>query len=128
LSLPCWASSWRMSSMRRRASSSSKRPARAAGAARAAAHTSSEASRRAAAGVLFTRVLDIRAAVLCPRGLVVTLRLRLFLAIAHGLDASVAHAQDGHHLLDGLGAALAQREVVLAAAALVAIAFDADVG
>src|SRR5207253_10286031 len=114
-SRPCCDSSWRSASMRRRASSSSKRPARAAGAdaARAAA------SARVAAPALFTRVLDVGAAVLRPRRLVVPGRDRLLLAVADGLDAPVAHAEDRHHLLHRFGAALPEREVVFAAAALV---------
>src|SRR5207302_1720160 len=62
LSRPCCDSSWRSASMRRRASSSSKRPARATGA--AAARTATSAS--AAKAALFTRVLDVGAAVLRP--------------------------------------------------------------
>src|SRR5258708_7543438 len=118
LSLPCCDSSWRSISMRRRASSSSKRPARAGN---AAAY-----SNAAATSALFTRVLDVRTAVLGPRRLVVAQRHRLLLAVARGLDAAVGNAEHGHHLLYRFGAALPQREVVLAAAALVAVAFDAD--
>jgi hypothetical protein len=80
----------------------------------------------AATPLLLTRVLDVGAAVLRPRLLVVAHRHRLFLAEAHGLDTAILDAEHGHHLLHGLRATLAEREVVLAAAALVAIALDAD--
>jgi hypothetical protein len=49
---------------------------------------------------------------------------RLFLAEAHGLDLAVLHAQQAERAAHGLGAALAQRQVVFAAAALVGVAFD----
>src|SRR5690242_13500260 len=130
LSRPCCASSFRSASIRRRASSSSKRPAfaapgAAAAKATAAANASPERTRRAAAArSSLTRVLDVRTAVLRPGGLVVAHRDRLLLAVARGLDAPVLHAQHGHDLLHRLRAALAQREVVLAAAALVAVALD----
>src|SRR5262249_25043022 len=128
LSLPCCASSLRRESILRRASSSSKRPARAGRpAATAAKRAPAHASRRAAAlPAIVTLVLDVRAAVLRPCGFVVSHRHRLLFAIADRLDAAVGHAQDGHHFLHGFGTALAQREVVFAAAALVAVALDAD--
>src|SRR5687768_15265118 len=120
LSLPCCASSLRSISIRRRASSSSKSPAldgKAAASARSAP---------AAIDALLTRVLDVRAPVLRPGLLVVAGRQRLLLAVADGLDAAVSDAQHRHHLLHRLGATLAEGEVVLAAAALVAVALDAD--
>src|SRR5687768_3442782 len=120
LSLPCCASSLRSVSILRRASSSSKSPAldgKAAASARSAP---------AAIDALLTRVLDVRAPVLRPGLLVVAGRHRLLLAVADGLDAAVSDAQHRHHLLHRLGATLAEGEVVLAAAALVAIALDAD--
>src|SRR5260221_10539276 len=103
--------------MRRRASSSSKRPARAGIAA---------ASSSAATTTLFARVLDVGTAVLLPRRLIVPRRHGLLLAVADGLDACVAHAEHRHHLLHRFRATLAKGEVVLAAATLVAVAFDAD--
>src|SRR5688572_12919990 len=122
LSLPCCASSLRSCSMRRRASSSSNSPALDGKAAASASNAP------AAIADLLTGVLDVRAAVLRPGLLVVARRHRLFLAVADGLDAAVGDAQDGHHLLHRLGAPLAEREVVLPAAALVAVALDADAG
>src|SRR3982750_731216 len=122
LSLPCCASSVRSASMRRRASSSSKRPARAGSAAATAGHAP------AANAALLTGVLDVRAPVLRPRLLVMARGGRLLLAVADGLDAVVADAEHRHDLLHRFGPALPQREVVFAAAALVAIALDADLG
>src|SRR5690606_22387242 len=118
------ATSLRSCSMRRRASSSSKSAAPAGSESAAAANAAAAESR--ARRISLTGVLDIRAPVLRPRLLVVARRDRLLLAEADGLDAAVGHAEHGHHLLDGLGAALAEREVVLAAAALVGVALDAD--
>src|SRR5690349_9097540 len=117
LSLPCLASSWRSSSMRRRASASSKRPARAGNAAAAMS--------AAASASLFARIPDVGAAILRPRGLVMARRPGLFLAVARGLDAVAVGTQHRHHAFHRLGAALAEREVVLAAAALVGVALDA---
>src|SRR5688572_13671822 len=110
LSRPCCASSWRKPSMRRRASSSSKSPAYAGAAALGAS--------AAAASDLFTRILDVGAAILRPRRLVVPGGHRLLLAVADGLDAPVGNAEDRHHPLHRLGAPLPQREVVFAASAL----------
>src|SRR5690349_20300813 len=103
LSLPCCESSWRSDSMRRRASSSSKRPARAG---HAAASAAAKSAARAATTALLTRVLDVRAAVLRPRVFIMARGGRLLFAVAHRLDAPVGHAEDGHHPLHGLGAAL----------------------
>src|SRR5688572_11433132 len=125
LSLPCCASSVRSISILRRASSSSKRPARA-GKAAASARSAPAAAAELNSPALLTRVLDVRAAILRPGLLVVTGRHRLLLTVADGLDAAVSDAQHRHHLLHRLGAPLAEREVVFAAATLVAIALDAD--
>src|SRR5688500_9275137 len=65
---------------------------------------------------------DVGAAVLGVSLLGVALGARLFLAEAHGLDLCGRRAEERHHLLDRIGAALTQREVVLAAAALVGVA------
>src|ERR1043165_8555094 len=125
LSLPCCESSCLSSSMRRRASSSSKSPA-VAGSDSAAMQDAAAAMRAATArDALFTRVLDVRASVLRPGRLVVAHGRRLLLAVAHGLDGRVGSAEHGHHLLHRFGTALAECEVVFAAAALVAVALDA---
>src|SRR5690606_11894191 len=74
----------------------------------------------------WSTVDDLGAAVLRPRVLTRALGRRLLLAEAHGLDLRVVHAQQGERAAHGLGALLAQRQVVLAAAALVGVAFDGD--
>src|SRR5581483_4314407 len=71
---------------------------------------------------------DVAAAVLLPGVLVVAGGARLLLAVAHGVHLRLAHAEDVHHLHHGVGAALAEGEVVLAAAALVGVALDPDLG
>src|SRR6185503_15316765 len=117
LSSPCLRRSRRSSSIWRRASASSKRPARAG----SAAATSASA---AAAASLFARIPDVGTAILRPRRLVVAGGLRLLFAVADGLDAGTVRAHHGHDPLHRLGAALAEGEVVLAAAALVGVALD----
>src|SRR5690348_2404073 len=128
LSFDCCESSSRSWLIWRRASSSSKRPACALAEATSAKAAAAAIRSAFASPMSLTRVLDVRTAVLGPGGLVVALRDGLLLAEADGLDAVVRHAQHGHDLLHRLGAALAEREVVYAAAALVAIALDLGAG
>src|SRR5262245_840233 len=74
------------------------------------------------------RVEDIAAAILRPAGFRRLGAPRLLFAEAHGFDLVLPYAQDLHHLLHGIGPALPEREVVLAAAALVGVALDAHLG
>src|SRR5438552_6239530 len=76
--------------------------------------------------LLASAIHDVAAAVFGPRSLVVASGLRLLLAEAHRLDAVLADAEQRHDLRHAVGAALAQRDVVLGAAALVGIALDHD--
>src|SRR4051794_19208503 len=105
--------------MRRRASSSSNSAALADCA--NAAKVSTAMIARGARGALtsFAGVEHVVAAVLGPARLVVALRLRLFLAEADRLDLLLLRAEQRHHALHGLGALLAERDVVFARAALV---------
>src|SRR5580704_15221626 len=64
------------------------------------------------------------AAVLLPAGLVAVHAERLFLAVADGGDAVGGNAERDEVLLGGIGAAVAESEVVFGGAALVAMAFD----
>src|SRR5262245_44378993 len=69
---------------------------------------------------------EVAAPVLGPRGLVVTHGNRLLLAEADGRNAGGIHAEVDQVALGRLCTALAQREVVLLGAALVAVALDLD--
>jgi hypothetical protein len=73
---------------------------------------------------VLARIQHVAAAVARPRLFGVAELLGLFLAQAHRLDLLLAHAQQQQHALHALGAALAERDVVLAAAALVGVALD----
>src|ERR1700736_2093965 len=66
------------------------------------------------------------AAILLPAGFVALRAEGLFLAEADGADAVGGDAQRDEILLDGAGAAIAQRKVVFGGAALVAVAFDGN--
>ena len=138
---------WFVCSMRLRASSSSNSAARAGSATsprrtaprerrrgkRAAGHDAASVGRtrratrpasprrppRSLAGVD-----DVDAAVLGPRRFVVAFAARLFLAEADRLDLDLGGAQQHHQLLHRVGALLAQRDVVLARAALVGVALQ----
>src|SRR3989442_895660 len=67
---------------------------------------------------------QVRAAVLGPARLVRLRALRLFLAVGDDRDAAGLDAVSDEVVLGGLRAALAEREVVLHGAALVAVALD----
>src|SRR6187455_3213778 len=64
------------------------------------------------------------AAVLGPAALVRAERDRAFLAVAERGDAPCRDTARGEIVLGGVGAAIAQREIILARAALVAMALD----
>src|SRR5262249_31593082 len=64
------------------------------------------------------------APILRPRGFVGADHRRTLLAVADGRDAIRRDAERDEHVLHRLGAALAEREVVLPRAALVAMTFD----
>src|SRR5260370_207141 len=64
------------------------------------------------------------AAVLLPASLVVLRTEGLLLAEADGADAVRRDAERNDVLLDGVGAAIAEAQVVFGGAALVAVAFD----
>jgi predicted metal-binding protein len=70
---------------------------------------------------------QVCATVLLPASLVVLLAEWMLLAIARGLYAVWRDSQGHHVLLGGLRSTVAQPEVVLLAAALIAVAFDGDV-
>src|SRR6266542_6860987 len=115
--------------MRLRASSSSNIAACAGAMASCAATTSNRtmgatATPRRPPGTLLAGVDDVVASILGPGRLVVTRVLRFLLAEAHGLDLRVGRAVEQHHALDGVSAALAERDVVFPAAALVGVALD----
>src|SRR5215813_1806590 len=132
-----WSTRWRSASMRLRASSSSKSAARAIEAV-------SISARNRTAGVttppslhhrmrsplspllrtLFPSVNHVVATVLRPGTFVVTGVPRFFLAEAHRLDLRIGCAIELHHPLDVVGATLTECDVVLAAAAFVAVALD----
>src|SRR5262245_11893726 len=87
--------------------------------------------RRRSAGwrlLRLSRVDDVAAAVLGPAFLVLPEGDRLLGAEAYGLDLLVADTQQHHGALDAVRAALAERQVVLAAAAIIAVALDLDLG
>src|SRR6266478_1201505 len=67
---------------------------------------------------------EVAAAVLLPAGFVALGAEGLFFAEADGAEAIGGDAQGDEILLDGAGAAIAEREVVFGGAALVAVAFD----
>src|SRR5262245_25398241 len=69
---------------------------------------------------------ELAAAVPLPGRLVVTLDRGLGLAVAHSVDLGGGDAAVDQVLLHGARTALAEREVVLLAAALVAVALDRD--
>ncbi len=69
---------------------------------------------------------EVSAPVPLPCRLVVSLNGRLALAEAHRVDARGGYAGIHQVLLDGVGATLAESEIVLLAAALVAVPFDHD--
>src|SRR5208282_1087661 len=64
------------------------------------------------------------AAVLLPAGFVGSRAEGLFLAVADGGEAVGRNAQADQILFDGVGAAIAESEVVLGGAAFIAMAFD----
>src|SRR6059036_1924085 len=115
--------------MRLRASSSSNSAA-CAGAMASCAATTSDSTMGATAApkrprsTLLASVDDVVAPILGPGRFVVTRVLRLLLAEAHGFDLRVGRAVEQHHALDGVGAPLAERDVVLPAAAFVGVALD----
>src|SRR5512144_3013069 len=104
---------WFVAAMRLRASSSSNSAARTGA---ATTNVNSSTSAKARIIGLFANVDDLHAAVLRPRRLVVAERGRLLLAERHGLDLHLGRAEELHHLLHRVGALLAKRDVVLAAA------------
>src|SRR5258706_6823141 len=69
---------------------------------------------------------EVAAAILLPAGFVALVGEGLCFVIADGADAIGGEAQGDEILLDGAGAAIAEREAVLRGAALVAVAFDGD--
>src|SRR5437867_2448390 len=70
--------------------------------------------------------LELIAAILRPRLLVVSGGERPFLTVGHGLDPTPIDAVADEVLLRRRGAAIAERQVVLVRAALVAVPADAD--
>src|SRR5581483_9927816 len=68
---------------------------------------------------------DLDATVLAPRRLVVTLRSWTLLAVAHDAQLTSRHATQLQRLLHRARATLAERNVVLAGAALVRVALEA---
>src|SRR6266852_1058304 len=78
-------------------------------------------------GTSYKRLLgadEVAAAILLPAGFVALGAEGLFFAEADGAEAIGGDAQGDEILLDGAGAAIAEREVVFGGAALVAVAFD----
>src|SRR5438105_13653440 len=69
---------------------------------------------------------EVSPAVLLPAGLVLVAAERLFLALADHDDAVCGHAEVHEIVLHRAGAARSKREVVLGAAARVAVPFDRD--
>src|SRR5688572_7173267 len=70
------------------------------------------------------RVPDVAAAVFPPAVLGMVAAERLLLAEAHGLDLVLLAAKHEQRLFQAVGAALAERDLVLAATTLVGIALD----
>src|ERR1035441_5126516 len=69
---------------------------------------------------------EVRAAVLLPARLVVVGALRRFLAVSDGLQLVARDPQLDEEFLGGGGAPVAESQVVLGRAALVAMALDGD--
>src|ERR1051325_9120718 len=69
---------------------------------------------------------EVRAAVLLPAVLAALAAERTLLAIAHGAQPLGADAEGRQVLLGGVGAPVAQRQVVVVGAALVGVAFDGE--
>src|SRR5437867_5994703 len=113
-----WFLSWKICF---RASSSSNRAAWAAPA-RSAAHSASVV--RSRIGLVFAAVEHVAAAVLRPASFVVIGAARFFLAEADRLDLCFGRAHQHEHALHAFGPALPERDVVFAAAALVAVTLD----
>src|SRR5262245_25298851 len=80
-----------------------------------------------AEGVSFSDQHEMRAAILRPCRLTVSSVEGTLFAVADGADAARVHAEGDEVLLRGVGALVAEREVVLLGAALVAVAFDEHV-
>src|SRR5712672_2611876 len=120
-SIAFWrASTWFLSwTICLRASSSSKRAAWAAPA-RSAAHSASVIRSRIA--LVFPAVEHVAASVLRPASLAVIAAARFFLAEAHRFDLGLGRPHQHEHALDRFGPALPERDVVFAAAALIAVA------
>src|SRR5689334_115476 len=74
---------------------------------------------------LLALVDDIPAPVLRPATFRRLVAAWLLFPKAHGLDLVRLSPQDLHHLLHRIGTALAEREIVFAAAAIVRVALDA---
>src|SRR5947207_9609220 len=73
---------------------------------------------------LFARVYEVVAPVLGPCAFVVSGVARLLFPEAHGLDLLVGRTVEQHHAFHRIGTALAQRDIVFAAAAFVAVTLD----
>src|SRR5579862_8634186 len=71
---------------------------------------------------------EVRAAVLLPARLVMVGALRTFLAVADGLQLISGNAELREELLGGGGPPVAQSQVVLGRAALIAMPLDSDAG
>jgi hypothetical protein len=69
---------------------------------------------------------EVAAAVLLPAAFIGFSAEGLFLAVADGAEIGGRNAQIDEVLLDGVGTAIAESEVVLGGAAFVAVAFDDD--
>src|ERR1700731_4397064 len=78
--------------------------------------------------MLWPRRDEVATAVLLPAGFVGFHAEGLFLAVADGVEIGGRDAEVDEVLLDGVGTAIAQSEVVFGGAAFVAVAFDGDVG
>src|SRR5947208_1643634 len=74
--------------------------------------------------LIFPAVEHVAAAVLRPASFVMIAAARLFLAQADRFDLGLGRAHQHEHALDRFGPALPERDIVFAAAALVAIALD----
>ena len=68
------------------------------------------------------------ATVLCPSLFVRAKRNRTLFAVTDGGDARRINAERGEIVFRGIGAALTQRQIVLAGAALVCVPFDRHTG
>src|SRR5712692_9084591 len=113
-----WFRSWKICL---RASSSSNRASWAAPA-RSAAQTRSVIRSRIA--LVFPAVEHVAAAVLRPAPFAMLGAARLFLAEADRFDLGTGRPHQHEHALDAFGSALPERDIVFAAAALVAVALD----